>query len=175
MEQHDSALAFPQVAVRLLAVDLRDRLQIEQIVAYLEGNTGKMTDLHEWGKIGVHGKIRPRRSTAQDANAKWGNYRVPAGLLVRHSYIVTIGQVEFPFGDPRQLDGLALDGLTGHSLDLAEYQQSLVDTDVPGLSSNNWTAITLVASPTFTATGAPLCLSIVMRPRRRSDASSTSS
>src|SRR5262249_35795156 len=64
-----------------------------------------------------------------DADAQRSDHRVPARFLVRHANVVAIAEVEAAVGDPPELDRLALDGLAGHPLDLAEDLQRLTDAD----------------------------------------------
>jgi hypothetical protein len=129
VQQHDGALAFPEIAADLLAVERFVGFEVEQVIVDLEGDAGEKSQVYERGRLLVKRCQRARRASADDADPERRDHGVPAGLLVGHADVVAIAEVESPLGDPPELDRLPFHRLARHALDLAEDQQRLAHAD----------------------------------------------
>ena len=129
VQQHHRALALPEVSADLLAVERLVGLQVEQVVVDLEGDAGRNPSSISGCRSSPQRGQRAGRPPADHADPERRDHRVPARLLVRHPHVVAVAEVEALLGDPAELDGLALDRLAGHPLDLAEHQQRLAHAD----------------------------------------------
>src|SRR4029079_15352516 len=92
MQQHDSALAFPQVAARLLSIEVLVGFQVKQVVVDLKGDTGQKAQLDELRQLVFLGGQRAGRRAADDSNSKRSDHGVPAGLLVSHADVIAVAE-----------------------------------------------------------------------------------